>query len=41
MNPGLLFGEDKDNFMHVIMQLLYLSQRGRPDIRTVVSFLCG
>jgi hypothetical protein len=23
------------------MQLLYLSQRARPDIRTAVSFLCG
>ena len=22
------------------MQLLYLSQRGRPDIRTAISFLC-
>ena len=23
------------------MQGLYLSQRGRPDIRTAIAFLCG
>jgi hypothetical protein len=28
-------------FVHIVMQLLYLSQRARPDIRTAVSFLCG
>jgi hypothetical protein len=32
--------ERKDQFVHKVMQLLYLSQRGRPDIRTAVSFLC-
>jgi len=30
----------KEQFVHLVMQLLYLSQRGRPDIRTAVSFLC-
>ena len=32
--------EKKDTFVHYVMQLLYLSQRGRPDIRTAISFLC-
>ena len=27
--------------MHAVMQLLYLSQRARPDIHTAVSFLCS
>ena len=40
-NPTLLTGEKKEIFVHVVMQLLYLSQRGRPDIRTAISFLCG
>ena len=40
-NRELLTGEDKDNFVHVVMQLLYLSRRGRPDFQTAVSFLCG
>ena len=31
----------RDSFMHIVMQLLYLSQRARPDIRMAVSFLCG
>jgi hypothetical protein len=34
---------DKDKavvFHRMVMQLLYLSQRGRPDVRTAVSFLC-
>jgi hypothetical protein len=31
---------DKSLFVHYVMQLLYLSQRGRPDIRTAISFLC-
>ena len=31
----------KEIFVHLVMQALYLSQRGRPDIRTAVSFLCG
>jgi hypothetical protein len=34
--------EDKSKiFVHFVMQLLYLSQRARPDIQTAVSFLCG
>jgi hypothetical protein len=40
-NPRKLNNKKKDNFVHITMQLLYLSQRGRPDIRTAVSFLCG
>jgi hypothetical protein len=35
---------DKDRadvFVHLTMQLLFLSQRARPDIRTAISFLCG
>jgi hypothetical protein len=31
---------EKTRFVHYVMQLLYLSQRGRPDIRTAISFLC-
>lgn len=41
VNPTRLTGKQKDDFVHVVMQLLYLSQRARPDIRTAVSFLCG
>lgn len=40
-NPIPLTGERKETFVHVVMQLLYISQRARPDIRTAVSFLCG
>jgi hypothetical protein len=40
-NPVTLEKEKRDNFVHIVMQLLYLSQRARPDIRTAVSFLCG
>ena len=29
-----------ETYVHLVMQLLYLSQRGRPNIRTAVSFLC-
>jgi Reverse transcriptase (RNA-dependent DNA polymerase) len=32
--------DKKSVFVHYVMQLLYLSQRGRPDIRTAISFLC-
>jgi hypothetical protein len=40
-NPVHL-GEDKaDTYVRIVMQLLYLSQRARPDIRTAVSFLCS
>ena len=31
----------KDLFVHLVMQGLYLSQHGRPDIRTAISFLCS
>ena len=40
-DPQELGTEEKETFMHIVMQLLYLSQRARPDIRTAVSFLCG
>jgi hypothetical protein len=29
-----------DLFIHLTMQLLFLSQRARPDIRTAILFLC-
>ena len=38
-NPKLLCKEKKELFIHLVMQGLYLSQRGRPDIRTAISFL--
>jgi Reverse transcriptase (RNA-dependent DNA polymerase) len=31
---------NSDVFHRIVMQLQHLSQRGRPDIRTAVSFLC-
>ena len=40
-NPKLLGKEKKDLFVHLVMQGLYLSQHGRPDIRTAISFLCS
>ena len=40
-NPKLLGKDKKDLFVHLVMQGLYLSQRGRPDIRTAISFLCS
>ncbi|MDG7001629.1 MAG: hypothetical protein JRN15_21230, partial [Nitrososphaerota archaeon] len=40
-DPQQLGAEEKETFVHIVMQLLYLSQRARPDIRTAVSFLCG
>ena len=33
--------EKKKIFVHLVMQGLYLSQRGRPDIRTAIAFLCS
>jgi Reverse transcriptase (RNA-dependent DNA polymerase) len=36
----ILDDDKKSTFVHYVMQLLYLSQRGRPDIRTAISFLC-
>ena len=40
-DPQLLGPEKKKIFVHLVMQGLYLSQRGRPDIRTAIAFLCG
>ena len=40
-DPKLLNKEKKELFVHLVIQGLYLSQRGRPDIRTAISFLCG
>jgi hypothetical protein len=40
-NPVLLEKEQAESYVHLVMQLLYLSQRAHPDIRTAVSFLCG
>ena len=34
LNPS-----EQEMFHHLTMQLMYLSQRGRPDIRTAVAFL--
>jgi Reverse transcriptase (RNA-dependent DNA polymerase) len=38
--PTPLDVQRADIFHRMTMQLLYLSQRGRPDVRTAVSFLC-
>ena len=40
-NPKMLGDKQKKIFVHLVMQGLYLSQRGRLDIRTAISFLCG
>ena len=40
-NPKLLGNNKKELFVHLVMQGLYLSQRGRPDIRMAISFLCS
>ena len=37
----LLDDKKKKIFVHLVMPGLYLSQRGRPDICTAISFLCG
>ena len=37
--PTYLDKDKQETFIHLVMQSLYLSQRGRPDIRTAVSFL--
>jgi Reverse transcriptase (RNA-dependent DNA polymerase) len=39
-NPILLEADKADVFHRMVMQLLYLCQRGRPDVRTAVSYLC-
>ena len=40
-DPQYLGAEKKKVFVHLMMQGLYLSQRGCPIIRTVIAFLCG
>ena len=40
-NPKILDKERKELFVHLVIQGLYLSQRGRLDIRTAISFLWG
>ena len=40
-DPKLLDDERKKIFVHLVMQGLYLSQRGWPDIRTAIAFLCS
>ena len=40
-DPKLLGEEKKKIFVHLVMQGLYLSQHGRPDIRMPISFLCS
>ena len=40
-DPQYLGTEKKKVFVHLVMQGLYLSQRGCPDIRTAIAFLCG
>jgi hypothetical protein len=39
-NPDYLEKEDAQVYVHLEMQLLFLSQHARPDIRTAVAFLC-
>jgi hypothetical protein len=39
VNPVYLGEEKAEIYVRIVMQLLYLSQRARPDIRTAVSFL--
>ena len=40
-DPDELCLKKAEVFVHVVMQLLYLSQRARPNICTAVSFLCS
>ena len=37
----LLGTEQKKIFVHLVIQCLYLSQQGCPDIRTTIAFLCS
>ena len=39
-NPMFLDDTKREFFVKLVMQLLYLSQRARPDLRTAISFLC-
>jgi hypothetical protein len=41
VNPIWLEKDKADIYVHIIVQLLYLSQHARRDIRTALSFLCG
>jgi hypothetical protein len=41
VNPIPLEKDKAETYVYIVMQLLYLSQRARPDIHTAVSFLCG
>ena len=38
-NAPKISPQEQELFHHLTMQLMYLSQRGRPDIRTAVAFL--
>jgi len=38
-NREILPKEESERFHHLVAQLLFLSQHGRPDIRTAISFL--
>ena len=40
-DPKLLGDKQKKIFVHLVMQGLYRSHRGRLDIRTAIAFLCG
>ena len=40
-NPKMLGDKQKKIFVHLVMQGLYLSLQGRPDIRSAISLLCG
>ena len=40
-DPQLLGTEQMKIFVHLVMQGLYLSQQGCPDICTTIAFLCG
>ena len=40
-DPQLLATEQEKIFVHLVMQGLYLSQQGYPDIHTTIAFLCG
>jgi hypothetical protein len=41
VNPIPLEKDKADIYVHIVMQLLYLSQCAHPDICTPMSFLCG
>ena len=40
-DPKILTKEKQEMFVHLVMQGLYLSQQGRPDIWMAISFLCS